>query len=178
LTNGEGNHGEDVKDYYFYIDSTPTHSYMKYLYKYPQAAYPYFDLVNRNRQRSRYELEYELLDTGVFNEDRYFDVFVEYAKETHEDLLIRITVWNRGPEPASLHVIPTLLFRNTRSWSEGAKRPETREGPAAKGSRIIEALSPQLGARFLYCEDEPQPFSRRTRRTLRVCLAHLIARRM
>src|SRR5215469_13783771 len=121
LTNNEGNHGEDVKEYYFYIDSTPTHSYMKYLYKYPQAAFPYFDLVSRNQQRNRYDLEYELLDTGVFNEDRYFDVFVEYAKETPEDLLIRITVWNRWPEAASLHVLPTLWFRNTWSWSEGAR---------------------------------------------------------
>ena len=156
LTNGEGNHGEDVKEYYFYIDSTPTHSYMKYLYKYPQAAFPYFDLVNRNRQRNRNDLEYELLDTGVFNEDRYFDVFVEYAKETPEDLLIRITVWNRGPEAASLHVVPTLWFRNTWSWSEGAKRPETREEPAVKGAHVIKALSPQLGERFLYCEDDPE----------------------
>jgi hypothetical protein len=156
LTNGEGNHGEDVKEYYFYIDSTPTHSYMKYLYKYPQAAFPYFDLVSRNRQRNRNDLEYELLDTGVFNEDRYFDVFVEYAKETPEDLLIRITVWNRGPEPASLHVVPTLWFRNTWSWAEGAKRPETREEPAIKGAHVIKAWSPQLGERFLYCEDEPE----------------------
>jgi hypothetical protein len=129
---------------------------MKYLYKYPQAAFPYFDLVSRNRQRNRNDLEYELLDTGVFNEDRYFDVFVEYAKETPEDLLIRITAWNRGPEPASLHVVPTLWFRNTWSWSDGAGRPETREGPAVKGARAIEALSPQLGERFLYCENGPE----------------------
>jgi Glycosyl hydrolase family 63 C-terminal domain len=156
LTNGEGNHGEDVKEYYFYVDSTPTHSYMKYLYKYPQAAYPYFDLVSRNRQRNRNDLEYELLDTGVFNDDRYFDVFVEYAKEAPEDLLIKITVWNRGPEPASLHIIPTLWFRNTWSWSEGAKRPETREESRVKGAQVIEASSPQLGERFLYCEDEPE----------------------
>ncbi len=156
LTNGEGNHGEDVKDYYFYIDSTPTHSYMKYLYKYPQASYPYLDLVSRNRQRNRSDFEFELLDTGVFNQDRYFDVFVEYAKETPEDLLIRITVWNRGPEPAVLHVAPTLWFRNTWSWSESATRPEMREQTAVKGARIVEALSPQLGGRFLYCEDEPE----------------------
>ena len=156
LTNSEGNHGEDVKEYYFYIDSAPTHSYMKYLYKYPQAAYPYHDLVSRNHQRNRYELEYELLDTGVFNDDKYFDVFVEYAKEAPEDLLIRITVWNRGPEPASLHVIPTLWFRNTWSWSEGADRPELRPGPAVKGAHTIEASSPQLGERFLYCEGDPE----------------------
>src|SRR5678815_3811174 len=112
LTNSEGNHGEDVKEYYFYLDSTPTHSYMKYLYKYPHAAYPYGDLVNINRQRSRTEMEYELIDTGVFDQDRYFDIFVEYAKSTPEELLIRITVANRGPETASLHVLPTLWFRN------------------------------------------------------------------
>jgi hypothetical protein len=156
LTNNEGNHGEDVKEYYFYIDSTPTHSYMKYLYKYPQAAYPYFDLVSRNHQRNRCDLEYELLDTGVFNEDRYFDVFVEYAKETPEDLLIRITVWNRGPEAASLHVVPTLWFRNTWSWSEGAARPELRQGSGVNGVHVIETSKPQLGERFLYCEGEPE----------------------
>ena len=108
LTNSEGNHGEDVKEYYFYLDSTPTHSYMKYLYKYPQAAYPYSDLVGTNRRRSRQEFEYELLDTGVFDQDRYFDVFVEYAKAAPEDILVQITVCNRGPEPTSLHVLPTL----------------------------------------------------------------------
>jgi hypothetical protein len=156
LTNSEGNHGEDVKEYYFYIDSTPTHSYMKYLYKYPQAAYPYDDLVSRNRQRSRNDLEYELLDTGVFNENRNFDVYVEYAKETPEDLLIKVTVWNRGPEPASLHLLPTLWFRNTWSWPEGAMRPELRQGPAMKGARVVEASQPQLGERFLYCEGDPE----------------------
>jgi hypothetical protein len=101
LTNSEGNHGEDVKEYYFYLDSTPTHSYMKYLYKYPQATYPYSDLVETNKRRSRQEFEYELLDTGVFDQDRYFDVFVEYAKASPEDILVRITVENRGPEPAT-----------------------------------------------------------------------------
>src|SRR3989440_10643814 len=116
LTNAEGNHGEDVKEYYFYVDSTPTHSYMKWLYKYPQRAYPYLDLVETNRQRSREELEYELLDTGVFREDRYFDVFVEYAKDAPEDIFIRITIANRGPETAELHLLPTLWFRNTWSW--------------------------------------------------------------
>ena len=109
LTNSEGNHGEDVKEYYFYLDSTPTHSYMKYLYKYPQAAYPYADLVETNRRRSRQELEYELLDTGVFDDDRYFDVVVEYAKAAPEDILIRISVHNRGPEAALLHVLPDPL---------------------------------------------------------------------
>ena len=113
LTNSEGNHGEDVKEYYFYLDSTPTHSYMKYLYKYPQAEYPYADLVNTNRGRGRDELEYELLDTGIFDEDRYFDVFVEYAKADAEDVLIKISIANRGPEAAPLHLLPTLWFRNT-----------------------------------------------------------------
>jgi len=107
LTNSEGNHGEDVKEYYFYLDSTPTHSYMRYLYKYPQAEFPYRDLVETSQRRSRQELEYELLDTGVFDGDRYFDVFVEYAKETPENLLIRITVFNRGPEQGSLYMLPT-----------------------------------------------------------------------
>src|SRR6185295_6557139 len=112
LTGNEGNHGEDCKECYFYLDSTPTHSYMKYLYKYPQAAYPYEQLVDTNRGRSRQEFEYELLDTGVFDENRYFDVFVEYAKESPEDLLIRITVCNRGPDPAVLWLLPSLWFRN------------------------------------------------------------------
>jgi hypothetical protein len=112
LTNSEGNHGEDVKEYYFYLDSTPTHSYMKYLYKYPQCAYPYGDLIETNRQRTREDFEYELLDTGAFDDDRYFDVFVEYAKAAPEDLLIRITICNRGPELAPLHVLPTLWFRD------------------------------------------------------------------
>ena len=102
LTNSEGNHGEDVKEYYFYLDSTPTHSYMKYLYKYPQAAFPYDDLVATSKRRNRGDMEYELLDTGIFNEDRYFDVFVEYAKQTPEDMLIQISVANRGPEPADV----------------------------------------------------------------------------
>ena len=118
LTKGEGDHGEDVKEYYFYLDSTPTHSYMKYLYKYPQAAYPYVDLIETNRRRSRHEMEYELLDTGVFDNNRYFDVFVEFAKAAPEDVLIRITVCNRGPETALPHLLPTLWFRNTWWWPD------------------------------------------------------------
>ena len=116
LTNSEGNHGEDVKEYYFYLDSTPTHSYMKFLYKYPQLGYPYDKIVLTNWGRSRHEMEYELLDTGVFDDNRYFDVFVEYAKASPEDILVLLTVANRGPEPAALHVLPTLWFRNTWSW--------------------------------------------------------------
>src|SRR6187402_3272879 len=112
LTNSEGNHGEDVKEYYFYLDSTPTHSYMKYLYKYPQAAYPYADLIETNRRRTRTEFEYELIDTGIFSGDRYFDVFVEYAKAAPDDILVKITAVNRGQEAAELHLLPTLWFRN------------------------------------------------------------------
>ncbi|HXX85109.1 MAG TPA: glucosidase [Casimicrobiaceae bacterium] len=155
LTNSEGNHGEDVKEYYFYLDSTPTHSYMKYLYKYPQEAYPYSKLVDTNRGRGRQEFEYELLDTGVFDEDRYFDVFVEYAKASPEDILIQITVENRGPAPATLHVLPTLWFRNVWSWGGGATRPALREIPAGKGASGIAASHPDLGERFLSCVGAP-----------------------
>src|SRR5574337_70222 len=155
LTNSEGNHGEDVKEYYYYLDSTPTHSYLKYLYKYPQQAFPYADLVNKNRLRSRKDLEYELIDTGVFDYDRYFDVFVEYAKEKPEDILIKITVWNRGPEAALLHVLPTLWFRNIWAWNKNAVRPELSESEAMPGSHLVSASCPKLGKRFLYCEGEP-----------------------
>ena len=127
LTNSEGNHGEDVKECYFYIDSTPTHSYMKYLYKYPQQEFPYLDLVQTNQHRSRTEFEYELIDTGIFDDDRYFDVFVEYAKDTPEDLLIRISIHNRGPEAARVHVLPTLWFRNTWETKEDDEKPVLRE---------------------------------------------------
>jgi len=152
LTNHEGNHGEDVKEYYFYLDSTPTHSYMKYLYKYPQAAFPYDDLVRTNKLRSRREMEYELLDTGVFDGNRYFDVFVEYAKNAPEDVLIQVSVCNRGPETATLHVLPTLWFRNTWSWLCGAPRPVLKAVPGVVGARAIAAAHPELGGRFLYCE--------------------------
>src|ERR1700679_2400033 len=127
LTNSEGNHGEDVKEYYFYLDSTPTHSYMKYLYKYPQGEFPYRDLVETNGRRSREDFEYELLDTGIFNDDRYFDVFVEYAKSDPEDILIRISVHNRGPEAAQIHLLPTLWFRNTWSWEKDEPKPVMRQ---------------------------------------------------
>jgi hypothetical protein len=148
LTNSEGNHGEDVKEYYFYLDSTPTHSYMKYLYKYPQSPYPYDDLVHTNGRRSRHDFEYELIDTRVFDDDRYFDVFVEYAKASPEDILIEITVENRGPDTATLHLLPTLWFRNTWSWRGDGPRPVLRE--AASGT--IAASHPELGERFLACE--------------------------
>jgi hypothetical protein len=154
LTNAEGNHGEDVKEYYFYLDSTPTHSYMKYLYKYPQAEYPYNDLVRTNRQQSRADMEYELLDTRVFDEDRYFDVFVEYAKASPEDILIRITATNRGPQAAALHILPTLWFRNTWSWSAGAGRPELRQIAGPAGLSVVAASHADLGERYLYCQNE------------------------
>jgi len=151
LTNSEGNHGEDVKEYYFYIDSTPTHSYMKYLYKYPQREFPYLDLVTTNRSRSREELEYELLDTGIFDDDRYFDVFVEYAKVDPEDLLIKISVHNRGPETADIDVLPTLWFRNT--WSaDHAPKPELRQ----MGETTIIASSESLGDRSFQCDGLPE----------------------
>jgi hypothetical protein len=137
-----------VKEYYFYLDSTPTHSYMKYLYKYPQEEFPYQKLVETNRGRSRDAFEYELLDTGVFDTDRYFDVFVEYAKADPEDLLIRITVHNRGPEAAELHLVPTLWFRNTWSWEKNAVKPTLRKGPDG----AVLASHAALGERLLYCE--------------------------
>ena len=147
LTNSQGNHGEDVKEYYFYLDSTPTHSYMKYLYKYPQAEYPYADLVETNRARGREAMEYELLDTGVFNDNRYFDVFVEYAKASPQDLLIEITVHNRGPEPATLHVLPTIWFRNIWSWGGDGLRPELSQ--VGDASNTIAVTHPSLGAAVL-----------------------------
>jgi mannosylglycerate hydrolase MGH1-like protein len=146
LTNEEGNHGEDVKECYFYLDSTPTHSYMKYLYKYPQTAFPYSDLVVTNRKRTRLEQEYELIDTGVFDDNRYFDVFVEYAKAAPEEMLIRISVWNRGPDPATLHLLPTLWFRNTWSWSRDVG-PEPNL--TQRGSQCVAASHPVLGDRYL-----------------------------
>ncbi|MFM0124943.1 glucosidase [Paraburkholderia sp. RL18-101-BIB-B] len=152
LTNGEGNHGEDVKEYYFYLDSTPTHSYMKYLYKYPQREYPYRDLVETNGKRSREEFEYELLDTGVFDDDRYFDVFVEYAKADPDDILVRISVHNRGPERVPLRVLPTLWFRNTWSWGDDARKPSLCED----GAGTICGTHHELGQYWLYCEGDPE----------------------
>jgi hypothetical protein len=156
LTNSEGNHGEDVKEYYFYLDSTPTHSYMKYLYKYPQAAFPYHDLVETNRRRSRKEMEYELLDTGVFDQDRYFDVFVEYAKDGPDDILVKITAVNRGPEKAELHVLPTLWFRNDwASWIAGpAEKPILKQSKGQAGMSAIVAQHATLGTFHLYCDSE------------------------
>ena len=151
LTNSEGNHGEDVKEYYFYLDSTPTHSYVKMLYKYPQAEYPYGDLVAENRRRSKTEFEYELLDTGVFDQDRYFDVFVEFAKSDPEDISVRITAVNRGPEAATLHLLPHLWFRNTWWVDAQAPRPELTARDHNRCA-VIAAKHPALGQRFLYCD--------------------------
>jgi hypothetical protein len=155
LTNSEGNHGEDVKEYYYYLDSTPTHSYMKYLYKYPQNAYPYSGLVDTNRRRGRLDPEYELLDTGVFDDDRYFDVFVEYAKASPNDILIRIDVANRGPESATLHVLPTLWFRNTWAWWPEMPKPSLRAAEAVNGAAVIAASHAELGDYRLHCDENP-----------------------
>ncbi len=154
LTNNEGNHGEDVKEYYFYLDSTPTHSYMKYLYKYPQASFPYHDLVATSSQRNRGDMEYELLNTGIFDSDRYFDVFVEYAKHSPEDILIQISVSNRGPSRATLQVLATLLFRNTWTWWPDKIKPLLQKIGGKNGLQVIAATHPQLGERYLYCEGE------------------------
>jgi hypothetical protein len=152
LAGNEGNHGEDVKEQYFYLDSTPTHSYMKYLYKYPQAEFPYQRLVEENRARGRDSREFELLDTGVFNESRYFDVIVEYAKGGPEDILIRITAANRGPETATLHLLPTVWFRNTWSWGGNQPRPNLRKACDCS----IEIEHPRYGLRRLFCEGAPE----------------------
>jgi hypothetical protein len=169
LTNSESNHGEDVKEYYFYLDSTPTHSYMRYLYKYPQAAFPYADLVETSRARGRHEFEYELLDTGVFNDGRYFDVFVEYAKASPEDILIQITAHNRGPEAAELHLLPTLWFRNQWSWKGEADRPVLQRLAIEGGLSVVGCAEPHLGERYLYCEGEvPLLFTENETNTQRI----------
>jgi hypothetical protein len=159
LTGNQGNHGEDVKEQYFYLDSTPTHSYMKYLYKYPQAEFPYARLLEENLRRDKHSPEFELLDTGVFAENRYFDVMVEYAKDSPEDILIRITVTNHGPDRADLQLLPTIWFRNTWSWGNGAKRPLLRKAgllPAGVQTEgqvpAIELQQDALGPRWLACE--------------------------
>ena len=159
LTNAEGNHGEDVKEYYFYLDNTPTHTYMKYLYKYPWAKFPYSNLVaeNARRKADSHLGEYELLDTGVFDGGRYFDVLVEYAKSGPDDIFIRLSATNQGPDRRALHLLPTLWFRNTWSWTPGAPRPSVRAGANAAGSRVVEASAVDgLAARTLYCQGEPE----------------------
>src|SRR5690349_20296542 len=154
LTGNEGNHGEDVKEYYFYLDSTPTHSYMKSLYKYPQAEFPYARLIEENRARNKRQPEFELMDTGVFDENRYFDVTVEYAKADVEDILCRISVANRGPEAASLDLLPTIWFRNTWSWHPGRRRPALAMRSRPAGS--IDVLHPACGPYVLEAEGAPR----------------------
>jgi hypothetical protein len=156
LDNPEGNHGEDAKEYWFYLDSTPTHSYLKALYKYPQAAFPYDDLVHTNAQLGKLDPEYELLDTGIFDEERYFDVVVEYAKNAHDDILMRVTAFNRGPEAATLHLLPTLWFRNTWSWPDGTAKPFVR-AVKDNGATAIEAQHEELGQKALLCERDDLP---------------------
>ena len=163
LNNSEGNHGEDVKEYWFYLDSTPTHSYMKCQYKYPQREFPYWDLVSTNGRRGKQETEYELLDTGIFDEDRYFDVVVEYAKAAHDDILMLVTAHNRGPDAATLHLLPTLWFRNTWSWGDEVAKPTLTAADGMRGVAAARASHPELGewllradssAQLLFCENE------------------------
>src|SRR5216684_516333 len=156
LTGNEGNHGEDVKEQYFYLDSTPTHCYMRMLYKYPQAEFPYARLVEENRRRGKEQPEFELLDTGVFGENRYFDVFVEYAKADVEDILIRITAVNRGPQAAMLYLLPSLWFRNTWSWGGDPRRPSARIATCVPGSVCTELEHWQYGKRWLLCAGHPE----------------------
>ena len=153
LTGSQGNHGEDVKEYYFYLDNTPTHSYMKYLYKYPQSEYPYADLVEENKRRGKDAPEYELLDTGIFDEDKYFDIFIEYAKKSDEDILIKVTAHNRGDEEKPLHILPNLWFRNTWTWYKDAEKPKLKVYDRKDSYSIVEASHPSLGDRWLYCND-------------------------
>jgi hypothetical protein len=159
LTNDEGNHGEDVKELYYYLDATPTHSYLKMLYKYPQREFPYARLVEENRRRGRDHTEFELLDTGIFDDDRYFDVVIEYAKASPEDILLLLTAHNRGPAEATLHILPQLWFRNTWSWDEGSKKPRLGLSPhgaieAHDQPRPVYRLHADASAQALFCENE------------------------
>jgi hypothetical protein len=156
LSNKEGNHGEDVKEYYFYLDATPTNSYLKYLYKYPQGAFPYDELVTENVTRTRLDPEYELMDTGIFRESRYFDVFVEYAKASAEDILIRVTAWNRGPDAARLHLLPTVWFRNRWSWGDKYDMPSVKRIVPPEGTALFELLDYHYGKRWLLFEGAPE----------------------
>ncbi|MEZ5391970.1 MAG: hypothetical protein R2724_03635 [Bryobacterales bacterium] len=152
----QGNHGEDVKECYFYLDSTPTHSYMKYLYKYPQESFPYGRLAEEGWRRGKHDPEFELWHTGVFDESRYFDVFVEYAKESHETILVRITALNRGPDPAVLHLLPTVWFRNTWSWGEDPEKPRLWRGQDLPDARVVDIQHRYYGRRRLLCEGSPE----------------------
>ncbi len=151
LTNAQGNHGEDVKELYYYLDATPTHSYLKMLYKYPQSVFPYQRLVDENAARGKQDREFELIDTGIFDEDRYFDVFVEYARPEPEDILMRVSVHNRGPEPETIHLLPLLWFRNTWSWGHNDERPVMN----ANGENGINAEHPELGQWQLHADGQP-----------------------
>jgi len=153
LSGSEGNHGEDVKEYYFYLDNTPTHSYMKMLYKYPQHLFPYAELVEQNKNRSKTQPEFEICDTGIFDDSRYFDVFIEYAKAGEEDILIKITVFNRGDKPAAIHVIPQLWFRNTWSWGYSEQKPEM----SLSAKNVIEVTHQKLGKYWLYADGIMEP---------------------
>ena len=155
LTGNQGNHGEDVKEYYFHLDSTPTHSYMKFLYKYPQREFPYAQLVEENRTRTKRDMEFELVDTGAFDENRYFDVFIEYAKATPDDILVRIQAINRGPESAPLHLLPSIWFRNTWAWGLDARRPRLHRDATAEIA-AINLNHYYYGKRWLYCENDPE----------------------
>src|ERR1700693_52335 len=157
LSNREGNHGEDVKEYHFYLDATPTSSYLKYLYKYPQAPFPYEQLRRENAQRNRRQPEYELVDTGVFSENRYFDVFVEYAKASSEDILVRITAWNRGLDAAPLHLLATLWFRNRWDWGEGYDKPTVSRQQRLGGAELFGLEEFHYGKRWLIAEGAPEP---------------------
>jgi hypothetical protein len=156
LTNKEGNHGEDVKEYYYYLDATPTSSYLQFLYKYPHAAYPYDQLREENGKRTRHQPEYELIDTGVFAENRYFDVFVEYAKVTFEDIVVRITAWNRGPQAARLHLLPSLWFRNRWDWGDAYNTPQVARVPGFPGGELLELTEFHYGQRWLAIEGAPE----------------------
>ncbi|MEM7761378.1 MAG: glucosidase [Cyanobacteria bacterium P01_A01_bin.40] len=151
LTNTQGNHGEDVKEYYFHLDNTPTHSYLKYLYKYPQKAFPYWQLEHENKKRGLKEREFELIETGIFDRDQYFDVTVEYAKASDEDILIYIQVANRSNEAATIHLLPTLWFRNIWSWGYDVEKPKLKIYNQSEDFSVIEAQHPDLGQRWLYC---------------------------
>ncbi len=155
LTNTQGNHGEDVKEYYFHLDNTPTHSYMKFLYKYPQKAFPYWQLEHENQKRGLKDREFELLATGIFDDDQYFDITVEYAKQSDEDILIYIQVTNRGAETATIHLLPTLWFRNIWSWGYDVEKPKLKIGDRLKNYSVIESNHPHLGKRWLYCAQQP-----------------------
>ncbi len=159
LTGNQGNHGEDVKEYYFYLESSPTHSYMKGLYKYPHNEYPYSLLESENSNRGRQDPEFELLDTHIFEEDKYYDIFIEYAKNTPDDILIKITICNRSQENKILHLLPTLWFRNTWSWFKDAAKPQIKVGKNNQSSllhTIIETHHPELGNYYFYCQEKPE----------------------